>query len=41
MDEVVGQSGVENDDGHAAGEEIVATCDENVVEHVSHTTTLR
>ena len=41
VDEAVGQSGVKNDDGHAAGEEIVATGDENVVEQVLHTTTLR
>ena len=41
VDKAVGQSNVENDDGHAMGEEIVTTCDENVVEHVSHTTTLR
>ena len=41
VDEAVGQSDVENDDGHAVGEEIVATCDENVIEHVSHITTLR
>ena len=41
IDESVGQSGVENDDGHAADDEIVVTVDENVVEHVSHTTTHR
>ena len=41
VDEAVGQSVVENDNGHAMGEETVATCDENVVEQVSHTTTLR
>ena len=41
VDEAVGQSDVENNDGHATGEEIVATCDENVVEYVSHTTTLK
>jgi hypothetical protein len=41
VDEAVGQPGVENDDGHAAGEEIVAISDENVVEHVSHITTHR
>ena len=35
----VGQSGVENDGDHAAGEEIVATADENVVKQVSYTTT--
>ena len=39
--EAVGQSSVKNDNGHAADEEIVATGDENVVEQVSHTTTLR
>ena len=39
VDEAVGQSGVENDDGHAACEKIVATTDENVVETISHTTT--
>jgi hypothetical protein len=38
VDEAVGQSGVENDDMHTADEEIVATADENVIEHVSHTT---
>ena len=32
VDEAVGQSGVENDDGHAADEKIVAIGDENVVE---------
>jgi hypothetical protein len=32
VDEAVGQSSVENDDGHAAGEKIIATADENVVE---------
>jgi hypothetical protein len=32
VDEAVGQSGVENDDGHATDEEIVPTADENVVE---------
>ena len=41
VDEVIGHSGVENDDQHAAGKKIVATTDENVVEHVSHTTTHR
>jgi hypothetical protein len=41
VDEAVGQSGVENDDGHATGEKIVSTADENMVEHVSHTTTHR
>ena len=30
VDETVGQSCVENDDGHAAGEKIVAIRDENV-----------
>ena len=38
VDETVGQSGVNNDDKHVAGEKIVATTDENVVEQVSHTT---
>ena len=32
VDETVGHSGVENDDGYVAGEEIVATTNENVVE---------
>ena len=41
VDEAVGQSGVENDDRQASGKEIVAIGDENVVEQVSHTTTLR
>ena len=39
VDEAVGQSGVENDNGHAADEEIVATADENVIEQVSYTIT--
>ena len=39
VDEAVGRSGVENDDGHAAREQIVATANENVVKHVSHTIT--
>ena len=39
IDEAVAQSGVENDDGHGAGEEIVGAADENVVDHVSHTST--
>ena len=38
VDEAVRQSSVENDDKHAGGERIVATADENVVEHVLHTT---
>ena len=38
IDEAVGQFGVENDDGHAMDEEIVVIVDENVVEHVSYTT---
>ena len=41
VDEAVGQFGVENDDEHAAGGKIVATTDENVVDHVSHTTSHR
>ena len=41
VDEAVGQSGMKNDDGHASGEEIVATVDENVVERVSHITNHR
>ena len=41
VDEAVGQSGVENDYGHGADEEIGATADENMVEQVSHTTTHR
>lgn len=41
VDNEVGQSGVENDDKHAAGDEIIAIADENVIEHVSHTTTYR
>ena len=41
VDEAVGQFGVDNDDEHAVGEKIVATTDENVVEHVSHTTSHR
>ena len=39
VDEAVAQSGVENDDGHGADEEIVGATDENVVDHVSHTST--
>lgn len=41
VDETVGESGVENDDMHAADEEIIATADENVVEQVSHIITHR
>ena len=41
VDDEVGQSGVENDDKHVAGDEIIAITDENVIEHVSHTTTYR
>ena len=41
VDEAVGQYGVDNDDRHAAGEEIVVTADENVVEHVLHITTYK
>ena len=41
VNETIGQSGVENDDGHAADEEIIAIGDENVVEQVSYTTILR
>ena len=41
IDEAVGQFGVDNDDEHATGEKIIATTDENVVEHVSHTTSYR
>lgn len=39
VDDAVGQSGVENNDGHAAAEEIVVTRNENVVDHVLHTLT--
>ena len=41
VDEVIGPSDVENDDGHGAGKEIGSTADENMVEQVSHTTTHR
>lgn len=41
VDEAVWKAMAENDDGHAAREEIVATVDDNVVEHVSHITTHR
>lgn len=41
IDEAVGQSGVKNDNGHAADEEIIATADENVVHYVSYTITHR
>ena len=39
VDDAVGQSGVKNNDGHAAADEIVATGDESVVDQVSHTLT--
>ena len=39
LDEAVAQSGVENDDGHRASEEIVGAANENVVDQVSHTST--
>jgi len=39
VDEAVGQSSLKNDDGHRAGEKIVAAADENVVDQVSHTST--
>ena len=38
VDEGVGQSGMENDDGHGAAKEIGAIADENMVEQVPHTT---
>ena len=39
VDDAVAQSGVENDDGHGAGEEIIGAAEENVVDQVSHTST--
>ena len=41
VDEAIRHVMTKNDDGHAAGEEIVAITDENVVKHVSHTTIYR
>ena len=41
VDVAVGQSDVKNVDGHATGEEIVATTDENVVKQILHITTHR
>ena len=37
VDDAIAQSGVENDDGHGAGEEILVAADDNVVDQVSQT----
>ena len=37
VDDAIVQSGVENDDGHGAGNEIVIAADDNVIDQVSQT----